>query len=117
MLSQSEFARRLGTDRTTVWRWENGRQTPENADTVADVARVLKLDQDEALAAAGLRPGVGAPAQPTVEVDEEVELILNSNLPDRKKTEMIGRLHELRQQDKARREQTIRWMIDEARGA
>jgi transcriptional regulator with XRE-family HTH domain len=117
LLSQSELARRLRTDRTTVWRWEAGRQTPENAGIVADVARELNLDVDEALAAAGLRPGVEPPAQPTVERDEEVELILSANISDKKKTDLLGRLFQLREQDRQRRDQTIRWMIDEAEGA
>lgn len=74
-LSKAELARRLRIDRGTVHRWEVGQNRPESAETIADVADVLNLDVEEALAAAGLRPGVGAPAQPTVEVDEEVELV------------------------------------------
>ncbi len=100
-MSQSELARRLGTDRTTVWRWENDRQRPENADVVAAVARVLQLDQEEALAAAGLRPGVEAPAEPTRELDEELELVrTDPRLPPDVKLRIIKLIVERRERER-----------------
>ena len=114
-MSQSELARRLNVERTTVWRWETGKQKPESADMVAAFAAVLGIDTDEALAAAGLRPGTPAPAEPTRERDEELELILAASVSDRMKQRMIERLYELRERDKQRRMEEIRFIIDPRR--
>ncbi|HET8682053.1 MAG TPA: helix-turn-helix transcriptional regulator [Micromonosporaceae bacterium] len=55
-MSGAELARRLEVDRATIWRWEAGRQRPENSDLVHRFAQLFSLDLDEALDAAGLRP-------------------------------------------------------------
>ena len=111
-LSQSELARRLGVDRTTIFRWESGRARPESADMVRAFADVLDIDLEEALAAAGLRPGVEAPKEPTRERDEEMELILTADVDDRLKQIMIERLLELRERDKQRRIEDLKFIID-----
>lgn len=112
-MSQSEAARQLGTDRTTVWRWENRRQKPENAEVVGEVVRVFKLDLDEALAAAGLRPGVGAPAQPTQELDEEIELVRTDHrLTENQKRRIIQMIEERREADRARSIEETKRVID-----
>lgn len=74
-LSKAELARRLNVDRGTVHRWEAGQTRPENAAVVLRAAEVLGLDREEALAAAGFRPDVEAPAEPTLTLDEEIELV------------------------------------------
>jgi len=61
LISQIELARRIGVERTTVWRWENKDQLPDTATVAASVARALKLDQDEALRLAGFTVGVPEP--------------------------------------------------------
>lgn len=74
-LSASELARRLGIDRVTVWRWENGKQKPENSEVVQKFAEATGVDLDEALAAAGLRPGAVAPKEPTQEPPMDPDLV------------------------------------------
>lgn len=63
-LSRSGLAKAIGTSYATVWRWETGKQTPERATIVVRLAEATGVDVDEALAAAGLRPGHDAPAAP-----------------------------------------------------
>lgn len=112
-LSIAELARRVGVDRGTVHRWEGGRNRPESADVVGTLADVLGLDVDEALAAAGLRPGVGAPAQPTVEVDEELELVrTDDRLTERQKSRIIEIILERREQQRAASIEETRRVID-----
>lgn len=66
-LSRSGLADKIGVSYATVWRWETGKQSPENAAVVARFAEVTGVDLNEALAAAGLRPGEEAPEQPTIQ--------------------------------------------------
>lgn len=83
-MTRPVFARAVEVGRTTVWRWETGEQTPENAQVVVRVAEATGVDVDEALAAAGLRPGVDAPSEPANQatpLDPEVAE-LNRKLAD-----------------------------------
>jgi transcriptional regulator with XRE-family HTH domain len=101
-MSQSELARRLDMERTTIWRWETGKQRPESADVVAAFADVLDIDLDEALAAAGLRPGATALAEPTRERDEEIELVASDpDLDDAMKQRIIDMILDRRERDRA----------------
>lgn len=112
-MSQSELARQLGVERTTVWRWETGKQKPESADMVAAFARILDIEVDEALAAAGLRPGVTAPKEPTREPDEEIELVrTDPRLDDDMRRRIIALIVERRQRDKAAALEETRRLID-----
>jgi transcriptional regulator with XRE-family HTH domain len=112
----TEMGRVLDVNPATVWRWRTGKQKrPENADIVRRFAEKFGLDLDEALAAAGMRPGVEPPAEPTREVDEEVELIMRSKVSDAMKKRMLARLEELRQRDKQQRMEDISWWLE--RGA
>jgi transcriptional regulator with XRE-family HTH domain len=111
-LNKTQLAQRIGKDRATVGRWEDGKNRPEDANLVALVAEVLGLDQDEALAAAGLRPGVEAPVEPTREPDEEVDLIMRATVDDATRRQMLERLAELRERDRLRRLEDIRWLIE-----
>lgn len=112
-MTQSELARRLNVERTTIWRWETGKQKPENADVVAAFAVVLGIDTDEALAAAGLRPGQPAPAEPTREVDEEIELVrTDPKLTEDMKRRVIALILERRERDKAAALEETRRLID-----
>lgn len=100
-VGQSELARRVGVERTTVYRWETGQQRPENAETVRAVAEVLGLDLDEALAAAGLRPGVAPPTEPTRDVDEIEAIVLGDDrLSDEMKVRIIKLHRERRERDR-----------------
>lgn len=111
-ISQSELARQLQVDRATIYRWETGQQRPENADTVARFAHITGVDLDEALAAAGLRPGVEAPAEPTREPDEEEAIIMRAPVDDALKQMMLDRLHERRDRERAQRIADFQTMID-----
>lgn len=112
-LSIAEFARQIGKDRGTVHRWESGKNRPEDPDAVAVVADILRLDLDEALAAAGLRPGVGAPAQPTQELDEEIELVRTDHrLTENQKRRIIQMIEERREADRARSIEETKRVID-----
>lgn len=117
LMSKAELGRRLGKDRGTIHRWETGQNTPEDAEVVSAFADVFGLDLDEALAAAGLRPGSAAPAEPTRERDEEIELILKAPVDDRTKQLMLERLYELRERDKQRRMEDIQFLIKRSRSA
>lgn len=90
-LSKAELGRRIQVSRETVSRWESGHHRPESADVVARFAAVLKLDLTEALAAAGLRPDVTAPARPAEPADRVLDRIRASNLADPVKKQLIER--------------------------
>jgi len=62
-LTKVALAGRLGVDRATVTRWEQGITRPESADVVQRFADLLGIDLEDALAAAGLRP-TGEPERP-----------------------------------------------------
>lgn len=112
-LTQSELARRIDTDRTTIWRWEHGKQRPEDPEIVVRWAAVVGVDPDEALAAAGLRPGVAAPDKPTMDVDEEIELVrTDQRLSDDMKRRIIELILERRERDRLRRMEETQQMID-----
>ncbi len=68
-LTKVALAGRIGVDRATVMRWEQGNTRPESADVVQRVADLLGLDLDDALMAAGLRPDVESkqPAMPPMD--------------------------------------------------
>lgn len=106
-----EFARRAGVDRGTVDRWMNGKTRPTDPEVLQRFAEGFELDPDEVFAAAGLRPGVEAPSEPTREQDEELEAILTADIPTAAKQELIEMLMQLREQDKARRMDTLRLII------
>lgn len=112
-LTKTELARRIGKDRATIGRWEDGKNRPEDANLVARFADELGLDRDEALAAAGLRPGVEAPAAPTVEVDEEIHLVrTDPNLDEAMKRRIIDLILERRERARAAALEETRRMID-----
>lgn len=112
-LTKSELGRRIRKDRATVGRWEDGKNRPGDADLVARVAEVLGLDLDEALAAAGLRPGVTPPPTPTMEVDEEIELVrTDPKLDEDMKRRIITLILERRERDKATALEETRRLID-----
>lgn len=74
-MNKAELGRRLGVDRGTVHRWETGQTRPDDATVVQTFAALFGLDLDEALSAAGLRPGE-RPDAPTP-LDAELELVRN----------------------------------------
>lgn len=63
-LSQAQLAKLIGVTRQTINRWEAGKYRPEHPVTVEWFATATRVDLDEALAAAGLRPGMTPPSEP-----------------------------------------------------
>lgn len=51
--SQDQLAAMLGTNRTTVWRWEAGRVRPDSIELAEKTIAALNLDRAAALIAAG----------------------------------------------------------------
>jgi transcriptional regulator with XRE-family HTH domain len=69
-MSGAELARRLKVDRATIWRWETGKQRPENLELVQAFADIFAMDLDDALAAAGMRPAEVVPrVEPPMDPD------------------------------------------------
>lgn len=113
LLSKAELARRLGVDRGTIHRWETGANRPEDPNVVQAFARVLGLDLDEVLAAAGLRPDVEPPAEPTREVDEEIELVrTDPRLSESMKRRIIELILERRKRAREASLEETRRLID-----
>lgn len=111
----------LGIERSTIHRWETGRTRPRDPEVIRLFAEVAGLDLDEALAAAGLRPG--AESRPTPR-DEEIERVLQSDLSNPIKMKIIESLMAMREEDERRhredlqrRQQVIELMIEQARSA
>lgn len=102
-LSKAELAREAGVGRATVFRWEGGESRPEQVEIVVRVARVLRVDLDEALAAAGFRPDVQPPKEPTRPPDPELDRIRASNISPAAKNALIRRILERRQRDEQNR--------------
>lgn len=91
-MSPTTLARRLGTDRGTIYRWESGTYTPRRPDVVIRFADLFRVDLDVALAAAGLRPqvdeaGTVAPT-PALALDPDV-LELQRMLDDPRTPESV----------------------------
>lgn len=118
MLGKTELARQLGIDRGTVHRWEIGRTRPEDPELVRRIAEVLRLDLDEALAAAGMLPGREAPRVATrhESADErELRVIWESDLPEGLKRRLIEHVKARQERDRLARMQDVR-VIAEAAG-
>ena len=116
--NKSRFAVKIGTTYKTVNRWLS-QEVEVSEESVRAAARALSLNPADLLVQVGyyqsdeLLPTQPAPA----ERDEEMDLILAADLPQSMKRRMIDRLEELREQDRRRRQDMLRWMIDEAKGA
>lgn len=112
-VSQSELARRLDVERSTIWRWETGKQRPESIDIVTKFAEVLNIELDEALAAAGLKPGATPPREPSREPDEEIDLVMTDpRLSDDMKQRIVKLILERRERDRVAAIEETRRMID-----
>lgn len=114
-LSRPKFAAKIGVDSTTLWRWETGRQKPESKEAPEAIARVFGVDADAALAAAGLRTAAESPVP--LPSDPAVDLITQSDLPARVKSELIAHVHEQRERDAQRLREDLQRMIRIAGGS
>lgn len=74
-MTKVDLARRLGVDRMTVTRWEDGKNRPDSLDVVQRLADLFAIELDTALAAAGLRPAEVVP-RPEVPLDPDVQRLV-----------------------------------------
>lgn len=104
----------MGVDRTTVYRWETGGASPEDPLRVQLFAEVVGVDVLEALAAAGFRPDIEAPARPSVvERDEELELVrTDPKLDDAMRERIIALILERRERERAAALEETRRLIE-----
>lgn len=75
-LSKADFGRRLGVDRTTVHRWENGRSRPDNPAIVQRLAAMFGVDLEQALSLAGLRPADEEPVETPPPLDPDLKALV-----------------------------------------
>jgi transcriptional regulator with XRE-family HTH domain len=114
-LNKSALARRLDVDRATVSRWETGATRPDSAETVVAFADLFGLDRDEALSAAGFRPGTtDAPARPAP-LDPREDPVIRAILDDPRwsddqREELVRMQLERIAQDLARRRAEYDWL-------
>jgi transcriptional regulator with XRE-family HTH domain len=74
-LTPAGLAKAASVGRATIYRYEAGEARPERVEIVIRIADALGLDLDEALIAAGLRPGA-AVARPRRQVPPDPEVAL-----------------------------------------
>lgn len=111
-LSRPALAQRLGIDPATVWRWESAKQKPESPDIPLKIAELFRIDVDEVLGAAGLKPNVEF-AVPEPEFDEELELVrTDRRLTDDMKARIIRVIFDRRARDKAASIEETRRIIE-----
>jgi transcriptional regulator with XRE-family HTH domain len=80
-MSGAELSRRLNVDRATIWRWETGKQKPENVEIIEAFAKLFAIPVETVLDAAGMRPSgaaaTQATARPSVPMDPDVQALLD----------------------------------------
>jgi transcriptional regulator with XRE-family HTH domain len=112
-MGRPELARRLGVDPATVWRWEQGKQKPEQPDIPMAVANLFGLDADEVLVAAGLKVGTEPPARPEPEFDAELEAVrTDPDLDPDTKVRIVDLILERREREREQGLAETRRLID-----
>lgn len=100
--SVARLARESGVDRTTIFRWIKGGGDRITIDSVRRIADAIGDDLDDALrAASGLAPKDAAYEED--EIEFEIRMIEQSDLPDRAKKDMIRYARSLQQRQQADR--------------
>lgn len=113
-LSVAALARRIGTSRETVFRWEAGKYRPDSADVVRRIAEVLGLPLDDVLAAAGFRPTAPPPPEPARPPDPELDLIRqHPRLSAQRKEQLIRYILARRARDEQARMEDLHHLIGE----
>jgi transcriptional regulator with XRE-family HTH domain len=111
-MSQAELARQLDVDRSTIYRWETGRARPDDPNVIQAFAEVTGISPAEAMAAAGLLPGIPIQKEPTRPPDELVDLVATDpKLSDRDKSEIIDLLLKRREQARQQLLEDAQWLI------
>jgi transcriptional regulator with XRE-family HTH domain len=114
-LSRAELGRRIGTDESTVWRWETKGQEPKDPEVVERLTALLGQDLDEALGVAGFRPRAELAELPEV-YDPEVERILaDATLTQTSKEYLLDVLTSERDRAKAAISERMDFLIEAER--
>lgn len=117
-MTGAELSRRLHIDRATLWRWETGKQRPENGEIVAALADLFGVDLDEALASAGLRPMEVARPQPDPPLDPSladlVRILEDKDTPEDEKEYIRSTMRRLVEMAESRRAQPPRRRVRKA---
>ena len=114
--NKSAFARTVGVTARTLDRWLAAEVDVSEA-SVRAVARAFDLDAMELLVGVGYYRAEEVMATERREPDpddEAMRLIIDSDFPPRIKMRMIQRLEELRERDRAREAEEVRWWIEQA---
>lgn len=114
-LSQAAVADKMGINRNTVGRWELGRFAPDRPEDVVAFAQAVGVDPEEALTAAGYRPTIEAPTEPTRPPDPELDTIRQSTrLSAERKKRLIEWVLMRRARDEQARMEDLRQMMGES---
>lgn len=123
---KATFARMLGMDPKTIDNWLDG-SVKVSEESIRHVAERTGHSAMEWLIQVGYYVVEDLPHQPTdEEIDEEMRLVLDSDLDDETKAQVLRELDamradderlivEQRERDKARRLRELAWRIDQAR--
>lgn len=103
----ARLARESGIARSSIFRWIAEGGEGITIESVYRIADAFGEDRAEALHAAG--------NMPERQVDEEIALILASEFPEATKTQMIERLVRRRQEERERRMEDLRWLLEAQR--
>lgn len=118
-LSQLALAKAVGISRETVWRWETGRQKPENAEVVGRLAKAIHQDYDELMRAAGLAlAGPDEAPEPDPRLrgldpkDPVVVTILGLDISDVRKERMLNRRRKILEERRRADLEELEFLID-----
>jgi DNA-binding XRE family transcriptional regulator len=118
-MTQDRLAELLSVSRKTISRWENSTYTPETMETALRAIKILGIDREIGLRAAGFGVDEGQQPDPYAWVREMgldpnnrvVRYILNANISDGLRMAALKRERELQLQDEQRRLETAEWLF------
>lgn len=102
--SVARLARDSGIDRGTIFRWIRGSNERVTVESVKTIAIAAGDDPDRALRAAAGLPIYEEDEGTEDEIDFEIVMILQSDLPQRQKDEMVKFARQIQQRQRAERE-------------
>jgi hypothetical protein len=111
----------VGVNYKTVGRWLNS-SVDVSEESVRAVARALSIAPMDLLTRVGYYSAADlqlpqAPTRAEIVADPAIQAIESSEVPPRVKAKMRQRLHELREAQRQREVDEVKWWIDQARGA
>ena len=119
--NRSRFSVLVGFNYKTVGRWLNS-SVDVSEESVRAVARALSIAPMDLLTRVGYYSAADlqlpqAPTRAEIVADPAIQAIESSEVPPRVKAKMRQRLHELREAQRQREVDEVKWWIDQARGA